>query len=110
MTVETKSYETMSNRDLDALVAERVMAGEQWAFDDWGCRHRYSTTAIGAFSVLEAMRVRGWSVWVRSASEVWTVTLDNERHPRSFDVDHDSMPRAAVIASLKALDAEAGGE
>ena len=72
---ETRDYSALSDRELDALVAERVMEWERvrrYEIDDValtaGTRHDgrrvevpfYSTTWEGAGLVLEAMRERGW--------------------------------------------------
>ena len=118
MTTETQDYETLTDRELDALVAERVMGfhpctrGEQYGWD--GDRHynhdefralHYSTDPGAAFTVLEAMRAQGYFVGVSGSEERWNASI-HHKHPGATVWHDKSMPRAVCVAALRALDAE----
>lgn len=108
MTTETRDYETLEDRALDALVAERVMGWPKMVVEGLalGPMH-YSTDPAAAFTVLEAMRAKGYFVGMSGSAERWNAAMHHPTNPGAIVAHDDSMPRAAVIAALRALDAEA---
>lgn len=130
MTTETQDYETLTDRELDALVAWRVMGRRTEAVDDdrggvflvfarteddpfiEEAQH-YSTDPGAAFTVLEAMRAQGtrWRVvcdpltaeGVRDGYYIEVMPWPGD----VYSAHDDSMPRAVAIAALRAKDAEA---
>lgn len=142
MTTETLDYEAMADRELDALVAERVVGWSEmfcgrchepaamvrygglfcseecaerasdFALDEaqraWKRgRCNYSTDPAAAFTVLEAMRARGYFVGVSGSEERWNASIHHPTRIGATVWHDDSMPRAVAIAALRALDAEA---
>ena len=109
MTTETTAYETLGDRELDALIAERVMGltlPSSWVA-------LYSTKPGAAFTVLEAMRAKGYFVGIsgtdeRWEAERWNASLHHRTRAGAIVAHDPTMPRAVCIAALRALDAEAG--
>jgi hypothetical protein len=119
MTTETtRDYETLEPRALDALVAERVMGREafvsEWCrvlvfrgvYGDAALVPHYSTDPAAAFTVLEAMRERGYGYTIEGHVapyvKIWRPGAENARPGTSFrDI---AFARAAVIEALRGLD------
>lgn len=108
----------MTDRELDALVAERVMGFHlpkpRTALEEEEGPH-YSTTGDGMLVVVEEMRKRGhpgrvsWGPDASYGAWFWErVAHVGEREEDIrvyFDADH-SLPRAVCLAALKALGVE----
>jgi hypothetical protein len=153
VSTETRDYETLEDRALDALVAERVMGWVPWLeqrgkythvvwqrkpnAEPWKESHRDywqperytritspdiqpgkhithyvgedwrpSTDPAAAFTVLEAMRERGYGYTIEGHVapyvKIWRPGAENARPGTSFrDI---AFARAAVIEALRGLD------
>jgi hypothetical protein len=118
VSTETRDYETLEDRALDALVAERVMGREafvsEWGrvlvfrgvYGDASLVPHYSTDPAAAFTVLEAMRERGYGYTIEGHVapyvKIWRPGAENARPGTSFrDI---AFARAAVIEALRGLD------
>lgn len=114
----------MTDRELDALVAEKVMgwtlvkgdrergspiANELGGLAGMMCGTipRYSTTGDGMLAVIEAMHKRGWSCSAEGPDlfgGCWAEFSQMEgKMMRGPDGDADSLPRAVCLAALQAL-------
>lgn len=121
----------MSDRELDALVAEKVMGwhlpyptdkvGEKLCnppLGGWEAVPHYSTSGDGMLAVIEAMRGKGFDTHVH----FWVLSTDEDEPDKTYYaiVDHEwqgddgpkgdhaaaSAPRAVAVASLLALGVE----
>jgi hypothetical protein len=112
-------YSTLTDRELDALVAERVMGQEvtligahpHYMDNSTAYRavRRYSTDPAAAFTVLEAMAERGYTSTMCLGPPSFggfAITISGPNRKLITEGSPDSMPRAAVIAALRALDVE----
>lgn len=104
--------EQLSDRELDALVAEKItlwtpIPGEDgWQSPDGSHRHwpgppEYSTKIADAMEVVEKMRERGFfpQLW---AAQVWNVEFwSDEKFIAS--ANEDSLSRAICLAALAAI-------
>lgn len=121
------NYDSMTDRELDAAVAEKVMGWSpggihnpptfwvlkdkiqrSWEDTSFGAGFRPATEIYAAFEVVEAMRERGYSPRIQTAEgdeSVWHVQLwsDPEDNPYGSGL-HEKLPRAICIAALSALD------
>lgn len=110
------NYDTMTDRELDALIAERVMGATRDAdgFYEWPNSQYasyeapdYTSNIRMAFEVVEAMRERGWYFscivakdWISAA-----FVLEEEGHdPKASEEFADTLPRAICLAALRATD------
>lgn len=107
-------YDAMTDEQLAALVAERVMGWKLSPAKAWWCRPdsdaiavedwRPATSWADAGRVLEKMREGGW-LWMMEhtdAGRCGYVRAGVGTHARSTA---DTVPRAICIAALKAVDA-----
>jgi len=124
----------MTDRELDAMVAEHVMGWYRTAMD-WFVRKGkfrrepkpYSTDIAAAWLVVEAMRERGWSVFIDDmpdGASAQVVNLNCEHHADEHDTGSyasgtfrggycalseakaPKAPRAICLAALRALGVE----
>lgn len=117
----------ISDRDLDALVAERFgfeliapCLGQHSTDEDvwcYNCRQlvdevakeppRFSTDIASAMLVVEKMRERGWDVALTSlsVSSKWGVSFiaRNGSSARYFKEEAESLPKAITLAALEAV-------
>lgn len=107
------NYESMTDRELDALVAEKVMGATlcEDGFYEWHSSKfasyeapNYATSIRGAFHVVEAMRERGHDWQMDTVNDKWAACAVSKRG-NEFCSQNKSLPRAIVIAALRALDA-----
>ena len=123
----------MSDRELDALVAERVMGCKpRHAYGrlDCSCKGglhserfepedllRYSTTGDGMLAVIEAIVAKGWygKLSVLHPSQridgtryrmTWTPLGNDENYYMDPYGEAESLPRAVCLAALKAVGVE----
>ena len=110
------NYENMTDRQLDALIAERVMG---WTLSKregfgWPCRTfaappvkcaKYSTDISAAWQVAEKMKANGMRMSIEDVgSHYCTELLPQFRHAAFNRYEHSNAPRAICIAALIALD------
>lgn len=116
-------------RDLDAMVAEKVMgmvdnrpsgrSGEMWGIMDWFAPGEpawapnfptYSTSISAAWEVVEKMRGDGWYVRITDTKSPlghrWMVSFDTEEglHPL-YTAYSETVPHAICLAALRAVGA-----
>lgn len=116
------NYDAMTDRELDALVAEKVMgwkrrkiAGSLAVYGGKGCRGRVETnfrpseSISCAFEVVEAMRERGYGIEIHVTPQGVGVVVN--ANPGQHDeegvgeCEGESAARCVCIAALRALDA-----
>ena len=108
--------ELKAGRELDALVAEKVMGWTPVQIDIClnGVAHgeglpRYSQTIKDAWQVVEKLLGHGYDLEVHyTASNGWSFTFDQPGHfgqsPRNdHDPAYDSVPYLICLAALKAV-------
>lgn len=122
------NYENLSDRELDALVAEKVMrwkqppkanywedrAGDLRAMEDtsFGDAFSPSTKIASAFEVVEAMRERGFEFQTETFAKdkdfpkgFWQVRFyDTDWNVLGEAECMEELPRGICIAALRALD------
>lgn len=105
-----------AGRELDTLVAEKVMGWTYRTFPDgacplvkhWYCGEQYmlmqpfSTSIASAWQVVEKLKANGNNVWVEWAGTVW-VCGTTSVFP---DIEADTAPLAICLAALKACGVE----
>lgn len=98
------NYDAMSDRELDKEVHLQIFGGK--LTDKWADVPPYSSAIHRAFDVVEAMRERGFDeVDIRSWHGGWLVTFWDGTLDGGIGENDDalSLPRAIVIAALRAL-------
>lgn len=110
------NYENMTDRQLDALIAERVMG---WALSKregfgWPCKARtvppvkytkYSTYIFAAWQVAEKMKANGLRMSIDDFDNRYRVNFSPKSGWKiSNTYFHINVPRAICIAALIALD------
>lgn len=122
----TKEDVGMNNREIDALVAEKVMGleiirgeGVRYAgpngFDNmyiemgsWNGESQtkyvplYSTRIQDAWQVVDKMKSNGWYALIVEAEKTG-VCFDSNLHDETVTHDCDSIPEAICFAALKAV-------
>lgn len=98
-----------AGRELDALVAEKVM--NDIPGKALGSRH-YSTDMAAAWEVVTWLQAKGWAVWIGNEGEdgTWTC-LAGPPNPNvilpevtaEIETDADTAPLAICLAALKAV-------
>lgn len=99
------NYEELSYRELDALVAEKVLRVDEEAAKQIATTWWPSTDVSDAFDVVEAMRERGRWFEIETEPQGWHVVIGVEPGCTGEEASHESLPRAICIAALRALDA-----
>lgn len=107
-------YEELTDRELDALVAEKVFSGKRaddgfWEWPDSQFASyetpKYTNSLNLVFEVIEAMRKRDMLVKITADPENandWVVVMSDDE--RTFCGWGNSLPRAICFAALSALD------
>lgn len=115
----------MSDRELDAAVAERVIGWTGVRRDTYDIRcpgitpegalklvPLYSTTGDGMLGVVEALCARGWRVDITEEKDLHLVrvmrTDDEKFYERAGLVEGTTLPRAVCMAALRAVGALKG--
>lgn len=117
MTAAPGIVHLVAGRELDALVAEKVMdVGVEWwngepfyvvTQDGHISAYRlaaYSTDIAAAWEVVEKMRERRADFYIRFVS-TWTVEFDSVAGDYNGYTDGDTAPLAICLAALKAVGA-----
>ena len=95
---QMRSYEELSDRELGALVREKLFQNAAWPAS------LYSTDIATAFGVVGAMRERGFVFWCDCEAVTWSAEFAKGMGDVIGAYD-ESLPRAICIAALRAIDA-----
>jgi hypothetical protein len=109
--METENRQTLTpGRELDALVAEKVMGWTNLTSDFWGCPvkdrasmvpiHKYSTSIAAAWEVVEKLS-ETHRICITKANGKWAMALDDEIIWISDG--QETAPYAICLAALKAV-------
>lgn len=113
---DPSEFDALSDRELDALIAERVLGwlplvndGDGWGSPDGKVRHwpgppECSTDISAAMQVIESLANQGLMVTMMDTCERWNVCFDGAR--KGHEASDSLLPRAICLAALRAVTGE----